>query len=213
MNTRFIFLLCILSLGIYGCKKQDLNALLNSTGNTGANNFIYSSMKEYYLWADSMPSLNKTNIQILFIILIIVGVIIYLLKSYDKIKFADYLYYTGFIYIIGILTLLILNNSILTYNTYINKYLIYEPIAYYKEDFNNTNALFNALLLKDIKKEDIKKEEDTIEDNKKEDKVVEQFESGSGMGEYKTTYNPNNKRYSCNCMGFWRSKGLFFYFF
>ena len=41
----------------------------------------------------------------------------------------------------------------------------------------------------------------------KVEKVVETFESGSGMGKYKTTYNPNNQKFSCSCMGFWRSKG------
>ena len=27
------------------------------------------------------------------------------------------------------------------------------------------------------------------------------------MGTYKTTYDPNKKKYTCNCMGYFRSKG------
>jgi hypothetical protein len=42
----------------------------------------------------------------------------------------------------------------------------------------------------------------------KQNKIESTSESQSGLGKYKTTYNPNNKKYSCNCMGFWRSKGL-----
>lgn len=41
----------------------------------------------------------------------------------------------------------------------------------------------------------------------KGDLVVTTSTSGSGLGQYKTTYNPTNKRYNCNCMGFWRSAG------
>ena len=37
--------------------------------------------------------------------------------------------------------------------------------------------------------------------------IKETFESKSGLGEYKTSYNPNNNTFKCNCMGFWRSKG------
>jgi hypothetical protein len=39
-----------------------------------------------------------------------------------------------------------------------------------------------------------------------QDKVKETFESKSGNGEYKTTYNPNNNTYKCNCFGFYRAK-------
>lgn len=39
-----------------------------------------------------------------------------------------------------------------------------------------------------------------------QDKVKETFESKSGLGEYKTSYNPNNNTYKCNCFGFYRAK-------
>lgn len=38
-------------------------------------------------------------------------------------------------------------------------------------------------------------------------KVKLESESQSGLGQYKTTFNPNNGTYKCNCMGYWRSKG------
>jgi hypothetical protein len=38
-------------------------------------------------------------------------------------------------------------------------------------------------------------------------KIKLESESQSGLGQYKTTYNPNNGTYKCSCMGFWRSKG------
>jgi hypothetical protein len=38
-------------------------------------------------------------------------------------------------------------------------------------------------------------------------KIKLESESQSGLGQYKTTYNPNNGTYRCSCMGFFRSKG------
>ena len=133
--------------------KKDIK-IYNTKYNIYKNNLI-EFPNGLYIFKNILPNLlgiNKTNIQILFIILIIISVIIYLLNKYNQNKYADYIYFTIYIYIIAILTLLILSNAVLTYNTYINKYLIYEPTAYYKEDFNNTNAIFSALLIKDINK-------------------------------------------------------------
>lgn len=95
---------------------------------------------------------NKTSHIILFILMIIIYIYYYYLKLYKKIEFANFVYYTILIYVISILSIYILSNSILTYNTYVNKYLIYEPIAYYKEDLFNIDILFNALLNKDSNK-------------------------------------------------------------
>lgn len=95
---------------------------------------------------------NKTSHQYLFILLIIIAVLYHLLKVNKKTKFSVYVYNTIFIYVIAVLSILVLSNAILTYNTYANKYLIYEPIAYYKEDITNLDALFNALLNKDTNK-------------------------------------------------------------
>lgn len=40
----------------------------------------------------------------------------------------------------------------------------------------------------------------------KQDKLVETNESKSGLGQYKTTYNPNNNTFKCSCMGYFRAK-------
>lgn len=47
---------------------------------------------------------------------------------------------------------------------------------------------------------------DWVKPKPKVEKVTETFTSGSGMGNYKTTYNPATQKYSCNCMGYFRSK-------
>lgn len=95
---------------------------------------------------------NKITHIILFISLLIFLFYYNYLKTNNKQKEANYIYNTIIIYIICLLSILVLSNSVLTYNTYINKYLIYEPISYYKEDLFNMDILFNALLNKDSDK-------------------------------------------------------------
>jgi len=95
---------------------------------------------------------HLTNHIILFICLIIFLFYYNYLKTNNKQKEANYIYYTIIIYIISLLSILILSNSVLTYNTYVNKYLIYEPISNYKEDLFNMDVLFNILLNKDSNK-------------------------------------------------------------
>lgn len=50
------------------------------------------------------------------------------------------------IYLLCILTILTIINAILYYNTIVNKYIIYEPLSYYKNDITNTNTKLNLLL-------------------------------------------------------------------
>ncbi len=95
--------------------------------------------------------LDNNNIRLLFILLLIILVIYFVLKFYEN-KYANYFYYTAFVYVISILVLLILSNAIFTYNTYLNKFLIYEPISNYKYNMNNMNMLFNIHLNEDYKK-------------------------------------------------------------
>jgi hypothetical protein len=95
---------------------------------------------------------HLTNHIILFICLIIFLFYYNYLKTNNKQKEANYIYYTIIIYIISLLSILILSNAVLTYNTYVNKYLIYEPISNYKEDLFNMDVLFNILLNKDTNK-------------------------------------------------------------
>ena len=47
--------------------------------------------------------------------------------------------------------------------------------------------------------------DDIVHIRPKEKKVIEHIQGS--MGEYKTTYDPNKNKYTCSCMGFWRSKG------
>jgi hypothetical protein len=39
----------------------------------------------------------------------------------------------------------------------------------------------------------------------KQKKVIEHIQGSVGM--YKTMFDPNKNKYTCSCMGFWRSKG------
>lgn len=96
--------------------------------------------------------IDKSHILLLFVILIVTIIIYYLLQSYNinaNNYYNNYFYNTIIIYIIGLLSIFVLSNAILTYNTYINKYIIYEPSAFYKEDLNNLNILLTALIKKE----------------------------------------------------------------
>jgi len=95
---------------------------------------------------------DKTTHIIVFICLLIFLFYYNYLKTNDKKDGANFLFNTIITYIICLLSILILSNSVLTYNTYVNKYLIYEPIAFYKEDLFNMDVLFNILLNKDTDK-------------------------------------------------------------
>lgn len=88
---------------------------------------------------------DKEEIITFFVLLVIIIIFSYYLKI-NKNKFGDYVFYTAFIYILGVLSLLIITNAVFNYNTYINKYLIYEPIHNYKNSINNKNTIFNFLI-------------------------------------------------------------------
>ena len=76
---------------------------------------------------------------IYLIILIIISLIIYYI-------YKDDISYVCFIYALTLLIALTIMNSILYYNTYINKYVIYEPMAHYKNDITNANTALNLEL-------------------------------------------------------------------
>jgi hypothetical protein len=80
---------------------------------------------------------NKTHIYIIGL-LILVSIIYYF--------YNNDLLFICLIYLISILTILTIINAILYYNTILNKYIIYEPQAYYKNDITNANTKFNLLL-------------------------------------------------------------------
>jgi hypothetical protein len=101
------------------------------------------------IYNDLIPKivgLDKSLI-IMIIIMIVLFVFIYFLFRYYENHYCDYYYYTILIYLIGIISIIILSNAILTYNTYFNKFTIYEPITKYKYDLNNLNTIFNISII------------------------------------------------------------------
>jgi len=82
--------------------------------------------------------LNNT-MTIFLIILLIISYILYYIYIDDNI-------FICVIYLISILIIITLLNAILYYNTYVNKYIIYEPLSYYKNDITKANTKFNLYL-------------------------------------------------------------------
>ena len=81
----------------------------------------------------------KNYMHIYLIILMIISLVIYNIYNDD-------ISYVCFIYVLTMLITLTIMNSILYYNTYINKYIIYEPMAHYKNDITNANTALNLEL-------------------------------------------------------------------
>jgi len=77
---------------------------------------------------------NKFNITIICLIVILTGLYYY---------FDDEMFLSGIIYLINVLILITLINAITYYNTYLNKYIIYEPISFYKNDLTIANTKLN----------------------------------------------------------------------
>jgi len=104
----------------------------------------------YFLYhmCPKLLGLHKQEIQLFFILIIILIFITYYLKTIDN-RYADYLYYTAFMYVVGLLSIAILVNAVLNYNTYVNKYLIYEPTHNYKNLMNNKHTILNLIITKD----------------------------------------------------------------
>jgi hypothetical protein len=47
--------------------------------------------------------------------------------------------------------------------------------------------------------------DDVVHIRPKAKKIIEHIDGS--MGKYKTIYDPNKNKYTCSCMGYWRSKG------
>ena len=80
---------------------------------------------------------NYMHLYLLF--LIIISYIIYNIYSNE-------VSYICFIYLLTLFITLTIMNGILYYNTCINKYIIYEPLAHYKNDITNANTALNLEL-------------------------------------------------------------------
>jgi len=77
--------------------------------------------------------------------LIIIGFIIFFAVFYYYFH-KDDMIYMCMIYMISILIIMTIMNCIQYYNTYLNKYIIYEPAAHYKSDIATVNTKLNLLL-------------------------------------------------------------------
>jgi hypothetical protein len=109
------------------------NAYTNSLSNSKLGD-----KTNYFDIAIHILGLNN-YMHIYLIILMIISLVIYNIY-YDDTS------YICFIYLLTMLITLTIMNSILYYNTYINKYIIYEPMAHYKNDITNANTALNLEL-------------------------------------------------------------------
>lgn len=72
MNTQMNkFLILILVIGAFSCKKDTLEPTTNTTAtttstttspNAAANSWVYDQLKEWYLWSDKLLTKDKTNL-------------------------------------------------------------------------------------------------------------------------------------------------------
>lgn len=80
---------------------------------------------------------NKFNIFLIVLIVILIALYYY---------FKDDLFLSSIIYLTNVLILITLIGAITYYNTYFNKYIIYEPCSYYKNDLTIANTKLNMIL-------------------------------------------------------------------
>jgi len=108
--------------------------------------------------------------QLIYVMIAIFALIYGIIRFFES-SYSDFYYNTIIIYLIGLITIFILTNSILTYNTFFNKYHIYEPISNYKYDLFKMNLLFDITLTnattQDDENKNKKKLYNIISNNKK----------------------------------------------
>jgi hypothetical protein len=114
------------------------NQRFNAYTSSSLNSTTFSDKTDYLDIAINILGFNN-NMHIYIIILTIIAYIIYSIYKDDT-------SYICFIYLLTILISITIMNSILYYNTYVNKYIIYEPMAHYKNDITNANTALNLEL-------------------------------------------------------------------
>ena len=105
-------------------------------------NSLNSNLSDKINFTNVFLNISGLNnyLHIWLIVLIIIIAIIYYNYTDNNLLFAC------LIYLISILTILTIMNSIQYYNTYVNKYIIYEPSSQYKNDIANANTKLNLIL-------------------------------------------------------------------
>jgi hypothetical protein len=134
----------------------------------------------------------ENNTFIFIYVIIAIFVLIYFIINFFESDYSSFYYNTVIVYLIGLITILVLTNSILTYNTYFNKYHIYEPVSYYKYDLFKMNLLFDFTLTN----------ETTFDDENNNKKILYQeisgvdkqfYNIGSGSGSASANKPPIDK--------------------
>jgi len=96
---------------------------------------------------------NPNNISKYIIILGFISILLYLIYIIFNKKLkseTDFMYNTLFIPIFNIFLIFLLINSITVFNTYINKYIIYNPSSLYKNDIQKVNYKY-GIIIDDLK--------------------------------------------------------------
>jgi hypothetical protein len=97
----------------------------------------------------NMLGLNNTYIIYMIVLLIFVAIVLYYINSNRDGNDNDNetsILNMSIKYLICIISIIVLLEAILYYNTYVNKYIIYEPLAHYKNDITVANTKLNLLL-------------------------------------------------------------------
>lgn len=92
-----------------------------------------------------MVGIDKREMQLLFVLIVFIVILTAFLRSTNS-PYTTYVYYTIFLYLLGLISISMLINATLIYNTYVNKYLIYEPCHNYKNALYNKSILLNAIV-------------------------------------------------------------------
>ena len=107
------------------------------------NNSLNSNLKEKITFFDVLLNItglnNYLHLLIILFIVIIAAVYYYFEKNHQILLIC-------MVYLISILAILTIFNAVQYYNTYINKYIIYEPTANYKSDLTVVNTKLNLIL-------------------------------------------------------------------